>query len=271
MLQRATPLAGGSGRVLDCCPGLSPMQKALLRCQGTLFDPRPIVVGADAHRLEISGQVHELELVSDILTVPEGHGSCAMMAAGCLHAMSRDPDGVVVASLSSRFAPDPHSLSKAVEESLWDVDLGFVVAFGIRPDRAASDCDYILPGSEPYGVAHGFHSFLQSPDTETAMRCVAEGWLWSSDHLVFKASALLEDLRRLVPEILEPVRQSLEKAWQEAPFLRLDPRALSEIPALAFKDAIFERTRRSAVIQVNGSWVERSMRSVDTKLVALTE
>ena len=77
-------LSGGSGtrlwplsraskpkQFLNFGTGHSLIQETALRCRSDIFDPRPIVVGADAHRFLLAQDLAEVGVAADILLEPE--------------------------------------------------------------------------------------------------------------------------------------------------------------------------------------------------------
>jgi mannose-1-phosphate guanylyltransferase len=63
-------------------------QDAVLRCWSDIFDPRPTVVGADAHRFLIAQDLGDVDVTADILLEPFARNTCAAITAGCLHALA---------------------------------------------------------------------------------------------------------------------------------------------------------------------------------------
>lgn len=253
---RPLPRAGRPDEVVAFSPSRSLLQEAALRCHSAVFDPLPIVVGAEEHRPAIVEQLGDIEVTADIILQPVDRGSCAAIAAGCLQAVRRDPAAVVLVHAADHFIPDTASFGAAIQEGLWDAELGFLVAFGIRPDRPGTGHGYIALGPELFGAGYGVRRFIATPDAETAERCVSEGCLRSTGNFLFEAATFLLDLKRLAPEILEPVRKAFEGARFDAPFLRLDGHALAAAPALSVEQAVMEKTARAAVLPVESAGFE---------------
>jgi len=76
-------LSGGSGtrlwplsraskpkQFLSFGTGHSLIQETALRCRSDIFDPRPIVVGADAHRFLLAQDLADVGVAADILLEP---------------------------------------------------------------------------------------------------------------------------------------------------------------------------------------------------------
>ena len=137
-------LSGGSGtrlwplsraskpkQFLNFGTGHSLIQETALRCRSDIFDPRPIVVGADAHRFLLAQDLAEVGVAADILLEPVARNTCAAITAGCLQAVARDPQAVVLVLAADHFIPDTEAFVSAVKAGTWDAELGFLVTFGV--------------------------------------------------------------------------------------------------------------------------------------------
>ena len=228
-------------------------QDTVLRCRAPLFDRRPIVVGAHDHRFLLAEDLQRIATDADILLEPVARNSCAAIAAGCLHALRRSPDAMVLALAADHHIPDAAAFAAAVETALPEAAAGRLVTFGIRPDRPATRYGYILPG-ERLETAHAVRRFVEKPAAGQAARHVAEGCLWNSGNFLFSAAAFLAELERLAPEVCAAVSQAHDRATVDLDFLRLDAAAFSASPAIAVDHAVMEKTDRAAVLAVDYAW-----------------
>lgn len=228
-------------------------QDTILRCRGDVFDSRPIVVGADSHRFLLAEDLLGIGVEADILLEPAARNSCAAIAAGCLQALKRAPDAVVLVLAADHHIPDAAAFASAVAEGLADAEAGRLVTFGIRPDRPATSYGYILPGA-PLAGAAVVDRFVEKPAPALARRYVAEGYLWNSGNFLFRAETFLGELEALRPDILSAVREAHDKARADLDFLRLDRAAFERSPSISVDYAVMERTDRAAVLPVGYAW-----------------
>jgi len=266
-------LSGGSGA------GLSPLlcasnpkkfprfgtphsliQETALLCRSDAFDPRPIVVGEDEPRFLLAQELADIGLEADILLEPVARNTCAAIAAGCLQAVARDPEAVVLVLAADHFISDTAAFARAVEAGVWDAMLGFLVTFGVKPDRPATGYGYIEPSAIQYGNSFEVASFIAKPTAEAAADYVARGFLWNTGNLLFQAKTFLAELARLAPEIASATSSAFADAQSDLGFLRLGRLAYSQAPSISVDDAIMERTRCATVLPVDvqrsdvGSW-----------------
>ncbi|MFC3205345.1 mannose-1-phosphate guanylyltransferase/mannose-6-phosphate isomerase [Aquamicrobium soli] len=258
-------LSGGSGtrlwplsraskpkQFLSFGGGKSLFQETVLRCRGDLFDPRPVVVGANGHSFLLAEDLLAVGLGADILLEPKACNSCAAIAAGCLETLKRSRDAVVLVLAADHHIPDTNAFANAVAEGLADAEAGRLVTFGVRPDRPATSYGYILPG-EPLTKAAAVRRFVEKPDLDQAERYLAEGYLWNSGNFLFRATTFLEELERLQPDILAAVTVALETATSDLDFKRLGD-AFAQAPSISVDYAVMERTDLAAVLPVDYRW-----------------
>lgn len=228
-------------------------QDTILRCGAEVFDPRPIVVGAHNHRFLLADDLVRIGVEADILLEPVARNSCAAIAAGCLQALKRSADAMVLALAADHHIPDAPAFADAVSEALADAQAGHLVTFGIEPRRPATSYGYILPGGRLRKAA-AVERFVEKPTPELAERHLAEGCLWNSGNFLFRAEAFLSELDKLHPEILAAVREAHAHATVDLDFLRLERTAFSRAPSISVDHAVMERTDRAAVLPVSYPW-----------------
>jgi mannose-1-phosphate guanylyltransferase/mannose-6-phosphate isomerase len=252
---RLWPLSRASKPKQFLCLGTrrSLFQETVLRCRAAIFDERPIVVGADPHRFLIAEDLLEIGVGADILLEPVARNSCAAIAAGCLAALKRDPDAMVLALAADHHIPDAMAFCDAVARAVPEALSRYIVTFGVKPDRPSTAYGYILAGTpivEAFTIGH----FIEKPPREMASACVAAGYLWNSGNFLFRAAHFLTELKRLRPDILECVGKAVDRAVRDLDFLRLDHRAFAKTAAISVDHAVMEKTNRAAVLPVSYRW-----------------
>lgn len=230
------------------------IQETALRCRSALFDPRPIVVGADAHRFLLAHDLRDVGVEADILLEPVARNTCAAITVGCLRAVERDPGAIVLVLAADHFIPDAAAFARAVEAAAWDAELDFLVTFGVKPERPATGYGYVAPSRNQYGHAFEVKSFVEKPDAEAAARYVAQGYLWNSGNFLFRARVFLAEVARLAPEVFSAASAAFRGGVQDLQFLRLDHSAYAEAPSISVDYAVMEKTGRAAVLPVDYRW-----------------
>ncbi|HUH56710.1 MAG TPA: mannose-1-phosphate guanylyltransferase/mannose-6-phosphate isomerase [Rhodanobacter sp.] len=261
-------LSGGSGtRLWPVSRKNLPKQFLALAGQGTLFQQAiartrqlpqvaaPIVVASDDHRFLAADQLLESGIDdATIVLEPLARNTAPAIALGALQAIDRDADAVLLVLPADHLIGDTDAFAAAVEKALPLAEQGWLVTFGIRPDRPETGFGYIRHGE---AVGDGYHvdQFVEKPDLATAKSYVADGgYDWNSGMFLFKASRYLEELAAHAPAMLTAVREAHAKASVDLDFVRIDRDAFARVPDDSIDYAVMEKTRRAAVIPVSCAW-----------------
>lgn len=120
------------------------------------------------------------------------------------------------------------------------------MTFGVVPEGPEPAYGYLeleapLPHTEepaPQALA----GFVEKPDAARAAAFVASGrHLWNSGLFLFSIQGLLDAFAAHAPDILERTWETVQAARPDMGFLRLDPKAWAQIPAISFDHAIMEK------------------------------
>jgi mannose-1-phosphate guanylyltransferase len=140
------------------------------------------------------------------LVEPRARGTGPVLAWAAHELVAKDPDAVLVSLHSDHLIRPLEDFRRTV---LAATELAsrdeLLLCLGVTPDRPETGYGYIQPGPEvevDEGLrAHRVAAFHEKPDGATATRYVDEGYLWNTGIFVWKASVLLEEIRRHAPEI----------------------------------------------------------------------
>lgn len=116
----------------------------------------------------------------------------------------RRPGAVVAMFPSDHYVADARAFQDSVRQALRVVARhpGKLALLGIEPDDASAEYGYVVPAA-PLDAAGGavFHvrSFREKPGRPLATRIVAQGGLWNSFVMVFRARRVLELVATYLP------------------------------------------------------------------------
>ena len=150
---------------------------------------------------------------------------------------------------------DQAAFARACAEAGTAAQNGWIVTFGIHPTFPATKYGYIAPGAPINGgAAVKIESFVEKPDTPTAIRYIAEHYLWNSGNFVFRADTMLGELRNCEPHIAEAAEAAVNGITNDLDFLRLPEAPFKSAPKKSIDYAVMERTKRAAVIPLDCGW-----------------
>jgi mannose-1-phosphate guanylyltransferase/mannose-6-phosphate isomerase len=262
-------LSGGSGtRLWPISRRNLPKQFLSLAGSDTLFqqtvrraqklpDAAPaVVVASDDHRFLAAEQLQELGITgASILLEPVARNTAPAIAVGALQAVARDPNALILVLPADHLIGDEQSFADAVAKARPLADQGWLVTFGIRPDRAETGFGYIHRGKALDNSTFEVDQFVEKPKLDVAERYVSSGeYDWNSGMFLFQATRYLDELRHHAPAMLAAATASFEKANADLDFIRLDEAAFAAAPSDSIDYAVMEKTSRAAVVPVSCGW-----------------
>jgi mannose-1-phosphate guanylyltransferase len=155
----------------------------------------------------------------NFLAEPQGKNTAPCIGLAALEVVARNPGAVMVILPADHWVTDIHAfrntMRSAVEIAMRHDSL---VTIGIRPDYPETGYGYIVKGKSfggktGAGVSH-VKRFREKPSAVAARQLIRQGSLWNSGIFVWKASLLLELMRRYQPTISKGLEQ-IKKATGE--------------------------------------------------------
>jgi len=183
----------------------------------------------------------------NLLVEPEGRDSAPAVALAALTVHARYGD-VIMGLFSSDHRIEAgdafeRTIHSAVE--LAEATDG-LVTIGIPPGRPATGYGYIEKGM-PVGTGFEVGRFVEKPNLRTAEAYVRSGChLWNAGIFVWSTHAILEELDRHVPELMEPLRRAFNEGEVGSVFPGL--------PKISIDFAVMERTDRAYVVPGDFEW-----------------
>ncbi|MBF0296265.1 MAG: mannose-1-phosphate guanylyltransferase/mannose-6-phosphate isomerase [Magnetococcales bacterium] len=264
-------LSGGSGtRLWPLSRAAHPKQFLALVGEETLFQAAmrrltglpeahpPLLVCNEAHRFLVAEQARGMGVApAAILLEPEGRNTAPAVACAALHALTLDPDPLLLVLPADHLIPDQEAFRQAVIDAAQAARAGWLVTFGIVARAPETGFGYIRRGAalESGSVACAVERFVEKPDAETARGFVASGeYFWNSGMFLLRAAVCLEEMTALAPGLLEACRGALQEGRVDLDFLRLGREAFLSAPNISMDHAIMEKTRRAAVVPLDAGW-----------------
>jgi len=213
-----------------------------------------VVVAAAEHRSWVRRQAHEV--AADRLLLEErGRNTAAAVAAAALWVRARSPNGIMIVLPSDHFITPVAVFRAAMRRAVRAADGGGgLVTIGVPARHPDTGFGYIRPTKRL--VAPGIHRvslFAEKPGAARARAMVRSGrYLWNSGIFVWKAEAILDELGRHAPEVLEPLA-SWARHRRAGPW-RIPARILRRVPSLPIDKAVLEKSTRTLVQRATFRW-----------------
>lgn len=217
-----------------------------------IFSP-PMLVTAASQGDAVRAQLGDVGIaIGRLLLEPAARNTAPAIALAALAAASND---LLLVMPSDHLIADPATFVAAVSAARARAEAGWLVTFGITPDKPETGFGYIRRGVqlEP-GLFHA-ESFVEKPDAATANAYLADGgYDWNAGIFLFSAGAYLKALAQYAPDIDAAVHAAMASARRDAHCVYPDPARFESARSQSIDHAIMEKADNVAVMPVQVGW-----------------
>jgi mannose-1-phosphate guanylyltransferase len=221
------------------------------RCRGGGQFAAPIIVTNALHATEIAQQLAE-EAPRAIILEPAGRNTAPAIA---LAALEVAPETPLLVMPSDHVIEDVPAFHSAIAAALPLVEQGWLITFGITPDKPETGYGYIRRGEAVAPGVQKVDAFVEKPSIERASDYLADGnYSWNGGIFLFRADAYLAALEQFEPEMVAAVRASLSDAAREGRMVIPAADAFLSAKSESIDYAVMEKADRVAVVPVEMGW-----------------
>ena len=223
------------------------LQQTAARCLGLAGASEPLVVCNEAHRFLVEEQLRRIGArPKAILLEPRGRGTAPALTLAAVHAVTAD-DPVLLAMPSDHYVADREAFRRALERGAALAGQGYVVAFGVPPDRAETAYGYVKTGSALGADAAYVESFVEKPDAAAAQAYFeSRQYLWNAGIFAVRASIWIDAIGCWRPDILKACERAYRRASRDGAFWRVDAQPFADCPPDSIDYAVMERIAEPA-------------------------
>lgn len=256
-------LCGGSGtRLWPVSRKARPKPFLPLVSDETLFEQAVSRVAGDpqfAPPLVVAGAAH-IDLITAQMAASQGWrlvvepyarntAPAIALAAALLPA-----DAVMLVCPSDHHIADPVAFRTAALAAAELALQGYLVSFGIAPDRPETGYGYLQRG-EPLPGGFATRRFVEKPDLAKAQAYLASGdYSWNGGIFAFRAGHLLAELAAHRPDMARLVAEAVAQGRQDGALFHPAPEPFAAIEGDSIDYAVMENTQRAAMLPVDMGW-----------------
>jgi len=266
-------LSGGSGtrlwplsrqlfpkQLLPLVDDHSMLQETVLRVKDLPeVTAETLVVCNEEHRFLVAEQMRSLQLPAQaIILEPEGRNTAPALSVAAL--ALQDQECVMLVMPADHVIQDIAAFHQGITHAAALAAQGYVVTFGIVPERAETGYGYIEQGQAIDDNAFQVARFVEKPDRDTAQAYLAAGsFLWNSGMFVLTPQTWLTHLAALQPQMKQACEQAYANGQADRDFYRLDKAAFARSPSDSIDYAVMEKLvvdpeAKVAVVPLQAGW-----------------
>lgn len=202
------------------------------------------------HTANVRLQLENLTKDAIVLSEPLAKNTAPAIAVSTKFIQSKDEDPVILVVPSDHLIENNQKFYETVKKGEKLAEKGYIVTFGIEPSYPETGYGYINILKTP--VLDGFKvkEFVEKPDAKTAKKYVeAKTYFWNSGIFMFKASTMIEEIKKLSPEIF--------KIMEKFDFSKTDKieyNKFNKMPNISIDYAIMEKSDKIALVKLESDW-----------------
>ena len=236
------PIAGRRSLLADTLARLAPLVPRA----------RTLIVTGASHATAVRRDARGVPR-RNVLVEPQGRNTAAAIALAALRVATIAPQAVMAVLPADHVITDAAAFRTTLGHALDVAErTDMLVTLGVTPTHPETGFGYIQVGPALEGPedAHAVARFLEKPDHARATALLAQGdVLWNAGIFAWRVERILAELRRWVPDVLEPLEHALRTRGSTAL-----ARAYRRIPAISIDTGVLERAERVAVIRAAFPW-----------------
>ena len=257
---RPVILSGGAGtrlwplstaarpkQFLDLVGDGSLLRQTFERIADTVLFSDPTVICGPGHVEAVEQIAAAAGTAARLVVEPAARNTAAAIALAALTA--EVPDELLLILPSDHHITAPDRFRATVDAARAGAEAGLIVTFGMKPTRIETGFGYVEAGEPLTGAVRRAVRFIEKPDAARAADMIASGdYLWNGGIFFASAATLIAAFEAHAPAVIAAVRTSL--AVGHPP----DPAAFATVPALAFDQAVMEKSDRVGIIPSDFGW-----------------
>jgi mannose-1-phosphate guanylyltransferase len=229
--------------------------QTLARLEGANF-AAPVVICNNDHRFLVAEELRRRGThAGEILLEPVARSTAPAIAAAAIRCLEHDENAIMLVLSSDHVITDLDAFHACVNTAADLAAEGYLLTFGITPDRPETSYGYIKQGGACGEAGWHVARFVEKPNRATAEAYLAEGgYHWNSGMFVFRARDYLDEIEKFHPEIETAAQAAMGAGEQDLDFFRLDETAFASAPAISVDYAVMEKTDRAVMVRLTSQW-----------------
>ena len=269
-MRHAVIMAGGAGlrlwplsrknrpkQLLRLFGGTSLLRTSYERVATFLDAERICVITNQSYLPVVSEELPEIP-PGNLFGEPEGRDTANAVGLTAAVLAERDPEAVIGIFTADHMISPTNRFCDAVELAfgMAEENADALVTLGIRPTRPDTNYGYIARRSRIKDDVYEVRKFTEKPTMASAMKYLASGeYYWNSGMFVWRATAILDQLARHLPQTYEAVRE-IATAWATESRQQVLERLYPDLMRISIDFAVLERAERVLVVEMDCHWVD---------------
>lgn len=197
-------------------------------------------------------------LPENILIEPMKKDTATCIGLAAVHLLKKDPDATMIVLPSDHLISDEEEFVDTIKDAVYvAIKTNSLVTMGVKPRGPETAYGYIEAGKsiDAFDCAvYVAKRFTEKPNRVKAMEFINKGtYLWNSGMFVWKASILMEEIKRFLPELYDSlmnIRKAIGTKEEEEVLYKV----YEGIDGISIDYGIMERSTKVLIIEADFKW-----------------
>ena len=228
------------------------LQNTIDRLSPTIEAGNILIVTQEAHA---KGEAYNVLLPYRALYEPVGRNTAPAIALAAAYLMVERSDPVMVVLPADHIIKDEVRFRMHLEIAIRAAESGQLVTFGIQPTRPDIGFGYIKARRVENAQVYQVECFTEKPDLATAEHFLKEGgYYWNSGMFVWRASAILAEIKRFLPDVHRIAQTILAESRTGKTFQQAVEENFADMPSISIDYGVLEKSSRVSLIPSDIGW-----------------
>jgi len=188
---------------------------------------------------------------SNVILEPVSKNTAPAIALGikyCMDKLACNEEDVVFISPSDHMVKPHGKFIRYLKQAEELARKGYIVTFGIKPDRPETGYGYVKVRREPAAGSQKIfkvEKFVEKPDAKTASRYINKGdYYWNSGMFAFSIRTMINELKKYAPRIAEIASENFDDFAYN----------FNQMPNISIDYAVMEKSEKVVTMPLNLYW-----------------
>ena len=220
---------------------------------------RPILICNSEHRFIVAEQMREINInPKSIMLEPFGRSTAPAILLAAFKSLETEENPHLLILSADHQIKNEKKFRDLIEIGKKYSEKDKLVTFGVIPKSPETGYGYIK-SDKPFDLENlagiNIAEFIEKPNLKKAKELIKDKcFTWNSGIFLFKAKTIIDEIKKLNPEIFNSCKKALNKSKKDLDFQRLDEKSFKNCPNISIDIAVMEKTTKGVVLPLDADW-----------------